>query len=90
MQSLSLDDVVLGQYIGNKSGEGDAKLSYLDDKTVPEGSLTPTFALGLCRINNERWEGVPFFLRCGKNLFCSITKSLTIVIVIIIIDLMEL
>jgi glucose-6-phosphate 1-dehydrogenase len=68
MQALTIDDVVLGQYIGNKSAEGEAKLGYLDDKTVPKGSITPTFALGCCRIHNERWEGVPFFLRCGKAL----------------------
>lgn len=68
MQSLTLDDVVLGQYIGDPNGEGDAKDGYLDDPTVPKGSLTPTFALGQCRINNERWDGVPFFLRCGKAL----------------------
>ncbi|CAG2107644.1 unnamed protein product [Medioppia subpectinata] len=66
MQTLTLDDIVLGQYVGNKKGEGDAKYGYLDDPTVPAGSTTPTFALGLCRINNERWDGVPFFMRCGK------------------------
>ena len=66
IQPLTLDDVVLGQYVGDKNAEGDAKLGYLDDATVPKGSITPTFALGLCHINNERWEGVPFFLRCGQ------------------------
>ena len=68
MDTLSLDDVVLGQYIGNPKGDADAKLSYQDDPTVPKNSLTPTFALSMCKINNERWDGVPFFLRCGKAL----------------------
>ncbi|XP_054163645.1 glucose-6-phosphate 1-dehydrogenase-like isoform X2 [Oppia nitens] len=65
-QTLTLDDIVLGQYIGDKTADGDAKYGYLDDPTVPSGSTTPTFALALCRIRNERWDGVPFFLRCGK------------------------
>jgi len=60
--------MVLGQYAGNPKGEGDAKLGYLDDKTVPAGSVTPTFAVARFRINNERWEGVPFILKCGKGI----------------------
>lgn len=35
---------------------------------VPAGSTTPTYALAVLRINNERWDGVPFILRCGKAL----------------------
>lgn len=31
-------------------------------------SNTPTFACLPLHINNERWEGVPFVLRCGKAL----------------------
>jgi glucose-6-phosphate 1-dehydrogenase len=64
---LKLEDIVLGQYIGDPEGEGDAKLGYLDDLTVPEGSLTATYALAILKINNERWDGVPFILRCGKG-----------------------
>ncbi len=30
--------------------------------------MTPTFAAAVLRINNERWEGVPFILRSGKAL----------------------
>ncbi|XP_044256581.1 glucose-6-phosphate 1-dehydrogenase isoform X2 [Tribolium madens] len=61
-------DVVLGQYVGNPNGEGDAKLGYLDDPTVPKDSVTPTYALAALHINNERWDGVPFILKCGKAL----------------------
>ena len=64
---LNLEDIVLGQYIGDPEGEGDAKLGYLDDPTVPEGSITPTYALAVLKISNERWDGVPFILRCGKG-----------------------
>jgi len=65
---LKLEDVVLGQYVGDPAQEGDAKLGYLDDPTVPKGSVTPTFAAAALHIDNERWEGVPFILRCGKAL----------------------
>lgn len=68
IKPLMLDDVVLGQYIGNPEGTGDETLGYLDDKTVPQGSNTPTFALAVLQINNERWDGVPIILRCGKAL----------------------
>ena len=63
-----MDDVVLGQYIGDSNGEGEAQQGYLDDKTVPRDSTTPTFALAVLQIHNERWDGVPIILRCGKAL----------------------
>jgi len=67
--AVVLDDVILGQYVGNPDADDeDAKLGYLDDKTVPEGSVTPTYAAAVLRINNERWDGVPFILRGGKAL----------------------
>ncbi|XP_054905636.1 glucose-6-phosphate 1-dehydrogenase-like isoform X2 [Poeciliopsis prolifica] len=64
----NMADVVLGQYVGDPRGEGDAKLGYLDDPTVPKGSCTPTFATAVLYVQNERWDGVPFILRCGKAL----------------------
>ena len=67
IKTLQLEDMVLGQYAGDPNGTGDAKLGYLDDKTVPAGSVTPTFAVGRFHINNERWEGVPFIVKCGKG-----------------------
>ena len=32
-----MDQVVLGQYIGNPEGKGPEKEGYLDDPTVPKG-----------------------------------------------------
>lgn len=64
-----MNDVVLGQYEGDPAGEGDAKEGYLDDPTVPSGSVTPTFAVAVLYIKNERWDGVPFILKCGKGCF---------------------
>lgn len=67
--AIVMADTVLGQYVGNPDAEDDdGKLGYLDDKTVPQGSVTPTYAAAVLRINNERWDGVPFILRGGKAL----------------------
>ncbi|XP_069544964.1 glucose-6-phosphate 1-dehydrogenase-like isoform X1 [Brachyistius frenatus] len=65
---VAVSDVVLGQYVGDPKGEGQSKLGYLDDPTVPKGSCTPTFATAVLYVQNERWDGVPFILRCGKAL----------------------
>lgn len=54
---VSMSDVVLGQYVGNPEGEGDAKLGYLDDPTVPKGSTQATFATAVLYVHNERWDG---------------------------------
>ncbi|WVQ77689.1 glucose-6-phosphate dehydrogenase [Cryptococcus sp. DSM 104548] len=56
-------DVLLGQYVatGDKPG-------YLDDDTVPKGSVCPTFAAMTLFVNNPRWEGVPFIMKAGKAL----------------------
>jgi glucose-6-phosphate 1-dehydrogenase len=68
MPPIKREDIVLGQYVGDESAEGDAKLGYRDDPTVPDDSITETYAMAVLWVNNERWEGVPFFLRCGKAL----------------------
>ncbi len=61
------EDIVVGQYIGNPQGKSeDAKSSYRDDEGVPKDSKTATFATIVFHIDNERWEGVPFIMRCGK------------------------
>uniref|UniRef100_A0A8C5H8U4 Glucose-6-phosphate 1-dehydrogenase n=1 Tax=Gouania willdenowi TaxID=441366 RepID=A0A8C5H8U4_GOUWI len=65
---VAASDVVLGQYVGNPEGDKDSKLGYRDDPTVQKGSLTPTFATAVLYVHNERWDGVPFVLRCGKAL----------------------
>lgn len=65
-----MDDVVLGQYVGDPDGATEEeRTGYLDDPTVPKGSKTPTYALGVLNINNERWDGVPFIMRCGKGMY---------------------
>ena len=50
-------DTMPGQYIG-----------YRNEKGVAPKSQTPTFAAVKLSIDNWRWQGVPFFLRSGKQL----------------------
>jgi glucose-6-phosphate 1-dehydrogenase len=46
----------------------DSGLGYLEDPGVPDDSTTPTFCTSVLRINNPRWDGVPFIMRAGKAL----------------------
>jgi len=54
---LAPEDVVRGQYEGYRTEPG----------VAPE-SGTETFVAVRARIENARWDGVPFFLRTGKRL----------------------
>lgn len=67
MKTVSIDDVVVGQYKARTTG-GRTYPGYLDDPTVPDDSTTPTFAAVALHINNARWDGVPFLMKAGKAL----------------------
>ncbi|KAK8940145.1 hypothetical protein KSP40_PGU016219 [Platanthera guangdongensis] len=68
MKPLLLDDVVIGQYKSHTK-DGISYPAYIDDKTVANDSLTPTFAAAAAIfINNARWDGVPFLMKAGKAL----------------------
>eukprot|EP01010_Urceolus_cornutus_P001349 NODE_188_length_2080_cov_199.693747_g148_i0.p1 GENE.NODE_188_length_2080_cov_199.693747_g148_i0~~NODE_188_length_2080_cov_199.693747_g148_i0.p1 ORF type:complete len:653 (-),score=174.06 NODE_188_length_2080_cov_199.693747_g148_i0:120-2012(-) len=71
IRTLTLNDVVLGQYTGRtfqNFGDHLEEPGYLDDPTVPKGSRTPTFAAIKFTIDNHRWRGVPFVMLAGKGL----------------------
>ena len=67
VQPVSLDrlaaDAVRGQYRGYRETEG-----------VAEGSETPTYAALELRVDNWRWQGVPFYLRSGKALATKVSE----------------
>ena len=76
MAPVTLKDSVLGQYVGNPEGKNEEeKTGYLDDPSVPKDSVTPTYAAVVVRIDNERWENVPFILRAGKGNFFQLNFS---------------
>jgi len=70
MRPVRPEDVVVGQYRGRAAlTPGGKRLpGYQDDDTVPPGSICPTFAAVAMRIDNARWDGVPFLLKAGKAL----------------------
>ncbi|MBJ6761431.1 glucose-6-phosphate dehydrogenase [Myxococcaceae bacterium JPH2] len=51
------DHVVVGQYKG-----------YAQEKGVKPGSRTPTYVALRMHVDSWRWQGVPFYVRAGKNL----------------------
>ncbi len=57
---LHKDEVVLGQFDGYTGTEG-----------VAEGSTTDTFVAARLWVDTDRWHGVPFLLRTGKQLAVS-------------------
>ena len=68
MKVVQLEDVVVGQYKAHESKSGVRLPGYTDDPTVPDTSITPTFAAAALFIDNARWDGVPFLMKAGKAL----------------------
>jgi glucose-6-phosphate 1-dehydrogenase len=56
-------DLVRGQFVG-----------YLDEKGVAPNSQVETFAALRLEIKSWRWDGVPFYIRAGKNLPMTCTE----------------
>ena len=63
IRPLKESDVVRGQFKG-----------YHDEKGVAPGSKVETFVAARLCINSWRWQGVPFYLRTGKNLPLTCTE----------------
>jgi glucose-6-phosphate 1-dehydrogenase len=63
MVTLTPDNLVRGQFVG-----------YLDEKGVAPDSQTETFAALRLEVKSWRWEGVPFYIRSGKNLPVTCTE----------------
>lgn len=60
---LKNDDIVRGQFAG-----------YRDDDGVAPDSKVETFAAVRLHMDSWRWEGVPFYIRAGKNLPVTATE----------------
>jgi glucose-6-phosphate 1-dehydrogenase len=61
--ALDEKNVILGQFRG-----------YLDEKGVAANSKVETFAAVRLDVNSWRWQGVPFYIRAGKNLPVTATE----------------
>lgn len=60
-------NVVRGQYTAGVV-HGEPRVAYRDEEQVAKDSTTETFVAARLFIDNERWKGVPFFLRTGKSM----------------------
>ena len=69
-------DVVFGQYAAGRLN-GEAVPGYLDEEGIEGVSHTETYVALRLRVENWRWQGVPFILRTGKRL----TERLTEIVV---------
>jgi glucose-6-phosphate 1-dehydrogenase len=63
IQPLTKNDVVRGQFTG-----------YSDEDGVAQDSKVETFAAVRLQMDSWRWEGVPFYIRAGKNLPVTATE----------------
>src|SRR6202012_3644439 len=61
--AIESKDLVRGQFVG-----------YLDEKGVAKDSKVETFAALRLEIQSWRWDGVPFYIRAGKNLPVTCTE----------------
>ena len=59
------ENFVRGQYGPSEDG---LKQGYREDANVADDSNMETFVAGKVLIDNERWQGVPFYVRTGKSL----------------------
>jgi len=77
IRPLPLDDIdewtVRGQY-GAGQIDGQPVNAYRAEPNVAPDSTTPTFAALKLRLDNWRWDGVPFYLRSGKRLPRKLTE----------------
>ncbi|MGF1483432.1 MAG: glucose-6-phosphate dehydrogenase [Opitutales bacterium] len=60
-------DVIRARYTdGLISGE--KVRGYMEEDDIPSDSFTETYSALRLRVNNWRWQGVPFYLRSGKRM----------------------
>ena len=62
---LEVSNLVRGQFV-----------DYAKEPGVTAGSVTETFAALRLEVDSWRWEGVPFYIRAGKNLPVTCTEVL--------------
>lgn len=67
IRPVTMEDIVVGQYTASTRGQHTFP-GYVDDPTVADDSITPTFAAVRLEINNWRWADVPFMVSAGKGL----------------------
>ena len=69
----ALKNTYRAQYVAG-TVDGKRVPGYKDEKGVPTDSLTETYLAVRMQIDNWRWAGVPFYVRCGKRLGARVTE----------------
>ena len=73
VRMIAADDVadacVRGQYGAGKKADGSPAVAYRDEPAVDPQSNTETFAAIRLHLDNDRWRGMPVYLRSGKSLW---------------------
>ena len=73
VRRMGPDDVagacVRGQYGAGKKADGSAAVAYRAEPAVDPDSNTETFAALRLHLDNDRWRGMPVYLRSGKSLW---------------------
>jgi len=63
------DAGVRGQYGAGTKADGSAAVAYRAEPAVDPQSNTETFAALRLHVDNDRWQGMPVYLRSGKSLW---------------------
>lgn len=67
VRPVTLDDTVVGQYTATNR-DGRRHEAYREEDGLEPDTRTPTYAMTVLHVDNERWRGVPFILSAGKGL----------------------
>lgn len=70
----AMKNTMRAQYGAGKSTSGKEVMAYLDHEEVADNSQTETMLAARIGIDNWRWAGVPFFIRCGKHMPRRVTE----------------
>jgi glucose-6-phosphate 1-dehydrogenase len=73
LKKIKPEDIVIGQYTAGKIG-GEKVISYTSEPEVKKGSKTETYSALKLNLDNDRWRGVPFYIRTGKRLNKRVTE----------------
>ena len=79
LESIQIPDIsevdqwaIRGQY--GAGADAQKEPAYREEKDVAPGTIVETYVAMCVMIDNQRWEGVPFYLRTGKRLKTQLTE----------------
>ena len=75
-KNTATKDIVRAQYTKGTI-KGVNQVAYREEENIAPGSVTETFFAGKFFIDNQRWQGVPFYIRTGKCL----SKQTSVIVV---------